>query len=163
MVYWNPLLWSGAVIVIPVWWTHETENSQWDTQQYSAACSETNLTLTFGFCVIQGSSLPWWGPEGHLPGCWRASLSICIDSTPFPPSLHEEKILDLWWKILKYQTVIESYFLIFFVLCSVELTDVIESYFFIFYFFVLCCVEWTDVNGFFVFSFLFCIQHLWCG
>lgn len=67
------LLWSGTLTVITVQQTHETENGQQVTQQCSAVCSETSLTLTFGFRVIPGSSLPRYRPAGHLPGQWECA------------------------------------------------------------------------------------------
>lgn len=52
---------------------HMKQRTDSETQQCSAVCSETSLTLTFGFRGIPGSSLPCYRPADHLPGQWECA------------------------------------------------------------------------------------------
>lgn len=83
--------------------TQEAANSPWDT---AVSVLQFAVKLTFVWLLDSMSSqeapcLKATLLGSELPG-WRASLSICVDSIPFPPSLHDEKLLQhLWWKVLK--------------------------------------------------------------
>lgn len=151
---WDPLLWSGKLTVITVQRTHETENRQQDTQQCSAVCSETSLTLTSGFRVIPGSSLPCYRPAGPpawaVGMCRRASLSIGVDTMPLSPSLRKNSSA-LWcqlWKTLKVPNCNGKPLFIF--PCYAVLSELmfIDKHFFVFSIFDVFNVhQWAPIKS----------------
>lgn len=50
----HPLLWPGIVTVITVWWTHETENRQWDSSVLQLAVKLALLWLSDSM-ALQGA------------------------------------------------------------------------------------------------------------